>query len=466
MRSLLSLLVLCLVSIVAALSSSGNRLLVVLEDQAEKGKYSTFWKELEGRGYSLTFESPKKEGLSLFHLGSRAYDHVLLLPPKSKAYGPALTPNLLLDFMKAEGNILLGLSSESPVPSGIVSLLLELDIHLPTDRSSTVIDHFNFDSSAAEQHDILLVQPPKPLRDDVKNFFGAAGAGSGKKGDVNNLPIVVPHAVGQVLGSASPLLLPILKAPSTAYIGSPKEDGVEELFASGSQISLVSAHQARNSARLTVLGSVEMLQDTYMDNSKYGNKIFAEQISAWTFKELGVLKVGRLQHWLNEGPKGVVNSTGVSVSDLNPAIYRVKNDVIFQIELSEYALTHYTPFTPAANDDVQLEFTMLSPFHRIPLLPVSTTQNSTIFEARFTTPDQHGIFHFRVNYKRPFLTNVDEKRQVTVRHIAHDEWPRSWKISGGWVWIAGIWITVAGWCAFVAVWLYSEPPRAGTKKTQ
>jgi oligosaccharyltransferase complex subunit beta len=110
---------------------------------------------------------------------------------------------------------------------------------------------------------------------------------------------------------------------------------------------------------------------------------------------------------------------------------------------------------------------MLSPFHRIPLKPVATTQNSTIFEASFTTPDQHGIFNFRVNYKRPFLTSVDEKRQVTVRHFAHDEWPRSWAISGAWVWIAGIWVTVAGWVAFVAVWLYSEPVKAtGARKTQ
>lgn len=36
------------------------------------------------RGYSLTFESPKNEELSLFQHGERAYDHMLILPPKSK----------------------------------------------------------------------------------------------------------------------------------------------------------------------------------------------------------------------------------------------------------------------------------------------------------------------------------------------------------------------------------------------
>jgi len=110
---------------------------------------------------------------------------------------------------------------------------------------------------------------------------------------------------------------------------------------------------------------------------------------------------------------------------------------------------------------------MLSPFHRVPLKILATTPNSTIFGTSLTLPDQHGIFNFRVNYKRPFLTSVDEKRQFTLRHFAHDEYPRSWAISGAWTWIAGIWVTVFGWVAFVALWLWSAPRvNVGIKKTQ
>ncbi len=140
----------------------------------------------------------------------------------------------------------------------------------------------------------------------------------------------------------------------------------------------------------------------------------------------------------------------------------------FQIELSEYSYGHLSPFTLPPADALQLEFTMLSPFYRLNLKPISETANSTVFYTSFKLPDQHGIFAFRVNYKRPFLTNMDIKEEVTVRHFAHDEWPRSWEISAGWVWIAGIWITVTGWLAFVALWLWSEPsvdPRH-TKKMQ
>jgi oligosaccharyltransferase complex subunit beta len=109
---------------------------------------------------------------------------------------------------------------------------------------------------------------------------------------------------------------------------------------------------------------------------------------------------------------------------------------------------------------------MLSPFQRLNVSPIAQTANATVFGVAFKTPDQHGIFNFRINYRRPFLTNIDEKRQVTVRHFAHDEWPRSWQISGAWVWIGGIWVTVAGWLAFVALWLYSAPTERSVKKTQ
>jgi oligosaccharyltransferase complex subunit beta len=48
MRWLLSLACIALLGLTQALSSSGIRLLVVIEEAAEKAKYSTFWKDLEG----------------------------------------------------------------------------------------------------------------------------------------------------------------------------------------------------------------------------------------------------------------------------------------------------------------------------------------------------------------------------------------------------------------------------------
>ena len=413
----------------------------------------------------MTYKSPKATDLSLFAHGVPAYSHLLLLPVKAKGLGPALTPNLMVDFVNAGSNVLLALSSEQTVPSAINSLLLEMDINLPADRTSLVVDHFNYDTkSAAEKHDVLVMPAPKAKK-GVKDFFNVGGL------------IAFPRSVGQVLGNTSPLLSSVVKAPSTAYVYNPKEEaeGVEDLFATGSQINLVSAFQGRNSARFAVLGSAEALEDKWFDASvqlpgagskseKTSNKAFAQKLSQWTFKELGVLKVGQIQHYLNEGAqKGVSNVTAVAGLDVNPSIYRIKNDVHYQIEMSEWENDHWAPFEPVAGDELQLEFSMLSPFHRLNLQKKSQTADSSIYTAEFKLPDQHGIFNFFVEYRRPFLTNVEEKNTVTVRHFAHDEWPRSFVISGAWPWISGIWVTVAGWVVFVAVWLYSKPAEPKVK---
>ncbi|KAF2758947.1 dolichyl-diphosphooligosaccharide-protein glycosyltransferase [Pseudovirgaria hyperparasitica] len=469
MKWLLSFLLLALLGAVQAASSSGNRLLVLVEELADRDKYSQFLSDLQARGFSIDYSTPKSSGISLFRHGERAYDHVLLFPGKAKGLGPELTPHKILEFASKEGNILLALSGESTTPTSIVSLLLELDIHLPSDRNSIVVDHFNYDSaSAADKHDVLLLPPPTPLRPGVKTYFSGDGL------------IAVPRAVGQTLGNTSPLLSPVLRAPSTAYSYNPKEeaDVLEDPFAVGEQLSLITTMQARNNARFTVLGSSEMLQNKWFDAKvkhndkevKTVNRDFSKKVAGWTFKETGVLKVGRLQHYADDfdSSKGKpsYNVTSVNVPEDNPTIYRIKSDVTYMIELSEWVEDRWTPFTPAVGDKVQLEFSMLSPFHRLNLSPVSQTPESTIYGVHFKTPDQHGIFNFRVNYKRPFLTNVDEKRQVTVRHFAHDEWPRSYAISGAWVWISGIWITIAGWLAFVALWLYSAPTEKSVKKNQ
>ncbi|KAF2729807.1 Dolichyl-diphosphooligosaccharide-protein glycosyltransferase 48kDa subunit [Polyplosphaeria fusca] len=464
MRGLFSVLLLALVSAVSAVSSTGGRLLVVLEEHSEREKYGVFFGDLEARGFHLTIESPKSESLSLFKHGERAYDHTILLPGKSKGLGPALTANTLLDFMKKEGNILIALSSDHAIPTSIHSTLLELDIHIPSDKGALVVDHFNHDSNkAAEKHDVLLLPFPQALKPNVKNYFAGEGL------------IAVPQAVGQTLGNESPLLAPILRAPNTAYSYNPKDEAdiVEDPFAVGSQLNLVSAMQAHNSARLTVVGSAEMLQNAWFAEKatlagkavKTANRDFAARLTEWTFKETGVVKVGKLIHYQDEGVSKKMN-TSLAIPEHNPTIYRIKSDVNFQIEISEYSQDRLAPFLPAPGDHVQLEFSMLSPFHRLNLSPISQTANSTIFGVSFKTPDQHGIFNFRVNYRRPFLTSIEEKRQVTVRHFAHDEWPRSWQISGAWVWIGGIWVTVAGFVAFVAVWLYSAPTEKSVKKTQ
>lgn len=272
--------------------------------------------------------------MSLFRLGERNYDHALFLPSKIKGssrlvfifcccadslgLGPNLTPNILVDFVNAGGNILLTMSSTRAVPSSLVALLAELEISLPVERTGSVIDHFTYDTvSAAESHDVLVLDSPVNVRPGLKNYFEIPGS-----------VLSVPHAVGHALGSG-PLLTPILRAPATAYSYNPKEQGdvvdPDELFGAGKQLSLVSVVQARNSARVTILGSAEMLQNKWLGvevarpgekKKPTSNHEFITSLSAWTFKEIGVLRVNSIEHHLQGS------------NETNPGLYRVKNDVV------------------------------------------------------------------------------------------------------------------------------------------
>lgn len=230
--------------------------------------------------------------------------------------------------MNADGNILVALSSDNTVPSSVVSLLSEFDIVLPADRTGLVVDHFNYDaSSAAEKHDVLLVPPPHPVREGIQAYFTPE--------DENASPIAFPRGIGHVLGQ-SHLLSPVLRAPETAYSYHPEDqpDSVEptELFATGSQLGLVSTMQARNSARFAIVGSTEMLTNEWFDTKVKSadggkavgtwNREFARRVTGWTFKEIGVLRVNWIEHHLNEVGEP---------SESNPTIYRIKNNVVSSI---------------------------------------------------------------------------------------------------------------------------------------
>lgn len=113
---------------------------------------------------------------------------------------------------------------------------------------------------------------------------------------------------------------------------------MEEPFSIGEQISLVSAMQARNSARFTVLGSVEALENAWFDakvkspdgkQTKAANREFAKKVTSWTFMEIGVLKVGRVDHHLSSIETNVKGNHNITqLGYLNPRIYRIKSDVV------------------------------------------------------------------------------------------------------------------------------------------
>lgn len=94
----------------------------------------------------------------------------------------------------------------------------------------------------------------------------------------------------------------------------------------------------------------------------------------------------------------------------------------YRIELSEFVGGKWQPFVA---DDMQLEFVMLDPYVRVPLVRAKQTKESAaVYEASFRVPDVYGVFSFRVSYARVGYTAIELLTQVPVRPYRHDEYER------------------------------------------
>jgi len=266
----------------------------------------------------------------------------------------------------------------------------------------------------------------------------------------------------------NPLCMRILSAPSAAYsYERAAESGKikpmdEDPVIAGTEIGLVSATQALNNARAVFIGSLAFFSDEFFDASvevapikdgelkryeRTANKVLAQELSSWAFQEKSVLKAIGARHFHT--------STG-----LKPDYYSVSEGITFELDTAEYRDGAWRTFVA---DDVQLEFTMLDPYVRITMTPkTSGSDEFTTLVANFTAPDTHGMFTFRVNYKRFGKSYLLFEEVVSVRPLRHDEFPRFLSIAWPYYVSAGS-MTVA-FVVFSAVWMWNREPNSNKRR--
>lgn len=354
-----------------------------------------------------------------------------MFPQKSKGLGPELTPQKLAEFVNAGGNLLLGASSTAATSVRDFAKELEVDF---AERDTLMADHFNYDSSSDERHTTIL-SDEFSANEHILSSETRQGA-----------PILY-KGIGHSLGNGQ-LITPVLGASRTAYSYDTKEEfeSAEDPWVAGSQAWLVSAVQARNNARIGLTGSVEMFSNAAFesvleDGKLAGNRQFAQDFTEWIFQERGVLRSFDLRHSLaNE-----------SFSDVSPAMYRVKNNIAFEISLQKYEDGQWSPYFA---NDVQLELIMLDPYVRTRLDVVSATATAAVYRTSFMLPDHYGVFHFKVNYKRNGLSYIEDRSQVTIRHFRHDEYERF--LTAAYPYYTATATTILGFLAFCVFWLFNQ----------
>lgn len=176
----------------------------------------------------------------------------------------------------------------------------------------------------------------------------------------------------------------------------------------GQKIILTAAVQGRNNARAVFVGSIDMLSNAFLSQKTYSNKEYINNLLLWNFGENGLLKIGRIHH----------HKTGEVEIPFN---YKIEDEINYSIEIFRWNHTALEWVPYIAPHEIMMEFIMLDPYIRMPL---KKKIGSPEYQATFKAPNKYGVFQFKVNYKRPGYTFIEESTKVTVRPFKHNEYER------------------------------------------
>jgi len=398
-----------------------------------KQTHSLFFKSLLDRGYDLTFSLADNPDLVLVEYGDYLYDYLIIFAPTIEEFGGLIDVPSIIAFIDSGRDVLIAGSPQLSDPIREIASECGVDF---AEEKTYVIDHLNFDVNDYNGEHTLI----------VADHFVSAPIILGN----TKLAPVLFRGIGQSLNEENSLLISILSGASSSYTYAPTEAVKENPHTTGHNTQLVTALQARDNARVTFSGSLEMFSDKFYLSpvqkytadgkpaerfEKSGNEKFVTELTKWTFKERGVLKSSNVLHM------------NIGTNETRPDVYRVNDNMTYSIQIQEWDGKAWNPYKA---NDVKLEFVLLSP-----LIRKTLTSKNGIFSTTFRVPDVYGVFRLKVEYHRlgyTFLSNIDK---VIVRPLRHNEYERF--IDMAYPYYASVFSIMGGFLLFSFVFLYFKP---------
>lgn len=413
-----------------------------------------------GRGHSVVVRVAEEAPPLRDAAGTWSFDNLALLAPGFDGGGSGaggLSASDVVEFIDGGGNVLL--AADDTAAAGARRLAAEVGVSLHK-AGSAVIDHHNFDALDADA--------------------GAGGAGNhtvvrtdGFVAPRAILPLSAPPVVfcgaAMSIASGADSAGPILVGSPTAYSATPGRRLKKRPKRMGAELVLAAYVQARNNARVVVLGSLFALSDIAFSAAARGsacpandncgetsNEAFAASVSQWAFQERGVLRLRDATHTRGDGspPERLARSKGTSTSvhaDIdapeiapNSLYYRIRDNISVAVAIDHLdgADSGASSWRPFEADDVQVELILMEPIVRVAMQHVGGGR----YAAEFVAPGRPGVYKLRVHYRRPGYTLLHWSTQVTLRPFNHDEFDRF--LPGAAPFYAAVWVTLVGCLVF------------------
>eukprot|EP00274_Cyanoptyche_gloeocystis_P003891 CAMPEP_0196660734 /NCGR_PEP_ID=MMETSP1086-20130531/41097_1 /TAXON_ID=77921 /ORGANISM="Cyanoptyche gloeocystis , Strain SAG4.97" /LENGTH=443 /DNA_ID=CAMNT_0041995305 /DNA_START=50 /DNA_END=1381 /DNA_ORIENTATION=- len=424
---LLPLLIVCVFG-----GKQSQQILVLLDDEVIRSTHSNFFSALAERGHNLTFKLADDENLKIAQYGIFLYDSIVLFAPGVEELGGDVDLASILAYIDSGHNMLV---AASPATSSFTKELAA-ECGVKIDKvNSYVIDHFEFDASDISGNHTLITATNVIMNPVI----------------VGSEPFESPilfRGVGMKKMDSNALVTKILTAPTTSYSFVPDKAADDKLLATGADIVLMAAMQARNNARVTIAASLDMFSNALLASpvtklnadastttfSKSGNAQFVTAVTKWTLHERGLLRAQNVRY-------------GIVGGEEFPRAFRVKDELYYKVQIDEFKDGKWAPF---AADDVQLEFIMIDPYQRVTL----RHDGKGTFFTTFPVPDVYGVFKLDLKYRRLGYTTIFLSNQVAVRPFDHNEYERF--IVSAYPYYASIFSMMSGFVVFCIVYLYSK----------
>lgn len=218
-----------------------------------------------------------------------------------------------------------------------------------------------------------------------------------------NLTNSVPHKLNR-----SPLTIPVAYSSPQAYSSLESEP----------HLNLVSAIQLKNNQRIIWSGSLDWFKDY--------NSILNQPLTEWVTQQRGILEIESVTH------------SRVGENESLP-LYKVNDKLRYSVKFKPGS------FIP---EDGQLEFTMLDPHLRIPLVRDPDEPNSIY--ATFNAPDKHGVFTLNFDYRRLPYSFISHQTTISIAPPRHDQFDRF--IPGASPFYLGAASVALATISFIAIW--------------
>eukprot|EP00238_Polyblepharides_amylifera_P010320 CAMPEP_0196595432 /NCGR_PEP_ID=MMETSP1081-20130531/81089_1 /TAXON_ID=36882 /ORGANISM="Pyramimonas amylifera, Strain CCMP720" /LENGTH=376 /DNA_ID=CAMNT_0041920001 /DNA_START=221 /DNA_END=1351 /DNA_ORIENTATION=- len=375
---------------------------------------------MDGGSVHVFHTSDKDVGLSYF--GEYRYDMLILMGSDFDYMNENFEVSSIMDFVD-DGHDLI-IATDASASETVREIASECGVDLD-EAGSQVLDHLS--SVVTKQADETLIT--SHISKSSSDILGVS---------VKKAPILF-RGTAQIVDVYNDLLVRFLDAPDSAYSSDPKVE-VPSLapLVGGRTLSLVTALQARNNARVVVCGSLEMMGNLFFHAPQpNSNRELSQGLLQWAMHMRGELRLSSVQHRLKDSTLDAVASSQ----------YTVGNVIQVSMEIMQFSKGKWVPYL---GNDVQVEFTMLNPMIRKTL----SHDDKGNFFTEFAVPDVYGVFKLVVNYDKPGFSRLLFSQKIPVRPFKHNEKERF--IIAAYPFYSSSFSMMIGACIFGIVFLYRK----------